>query len=137
MDVSNDTSYQLIPALAAGINLVIIICMFWDICVIQFNPAVTIALGFAGIIRKSLIIPNIMAQCLGAVLAAFFASLLRKEPVGMITLTDDHDIYAVFWAEFFFTFMMTFVAVAALLDPDYTHPLTPLIIGLTVTQVIY
>ena len=61
MDVSDDPSYQLIPALAAGINLVIIICMFWDICVIQFNPAVTIALGLTGIIRKSLIIPNIIA----------------------------------------------------------------------------
>jgi len=27
----------LAPALAAGINLVIIICMFWDICVIQLG----------------------------------------------------------------------------------------------------
>ena len=31
-------SYQLLPALSAGIALIIIITIFWDICVIQFNP---------------------------------------------------------------------------------------------------
>ena len=31
-------SNQLLPALSAGIALIIIITVFWDICVIQFNP---------------------------------------------------------------------------------------------------
>ena len=31
-------SYQFLPAFSAGLALVIIITMFWDICVIQFNP---------------------------------------------------------------------------------------------------
>ena len=52
----------------------------------------------------------------------------------MLPLTDDSNLNAVFWAEFFFSFMMTFVAVMAILDPDFHHPLTPLVIGLTVTQ---
>ena len=52
----------------------------------------------------------------------------------MIPLTENSDLQAVFWSEFFFTFMMTFVAVMAILDPEYKHPLTPVVIGLTVTQ---
>ena len=114
----------------------IIICMFWDICVIQFNPCVTFALVFAGVIPVRLLIPNVLAQMGGAALAAWFAALMRGYPVGMIPITDDSDLHAIFWAEFFFSFMMTFVAVMAILDPDYNHPLTPLVIGLTVTQVL-
>ena len=49
----------------------------------------------------------------------FRAFLLRGYPVGMIPLTDESDLNAVFWAEFFFSFMMTFVAVMAILDPQY------------------
>ena len=81
----------LVPALAAGINLVIIICMFWDICVIQFNPCVTFALVFAGVIPYRLLIPNVLSQMGGAALAAYFASLLRGHPVGMIPITDDRN----------------------------------------------
>ena len=39
--------YQLLPALSAGIALIIIITIFWDICIIQFNPSVTISLVLA------------------------------------------------------------------------------------------
>lgn len=109
--------------------------MFWDICKIQFNPAVTVAFSVAGIIKKRQIIPNIIAQCMGSILAAYLASLLRQQPVGMMTMHDSNNLMAVFWAEFFFTFMMTLVVVASLMDPDFHHALTPLVIGLTVTQV--
>ena len=124
-------------ALVAGFNLVIIICMFWDICVIQFNPCVTFALVFARVIPLRLLVPNVVAQMGGAALGAYIASLLRGYPVGMIPISDDSDLHAIFWAEFFFSFMMTFVAVMAILDPDFNHPLTPLIIGLTVTQGVF
>ena len=39
--------YQLLPALSAGIALIIIITIFWDICIIQFNPCVTVSLVLA------------------------------------------------------------------------------------------
>ena len=52
----------LAPALAAGINLIIIICMFWDICIIQFNPCVTVALVFAQVIPWRLLVPNILGK---------------------------------------------------------------------------
>ena len=39
--------YQLLPALSAGIALIIIITIFWDICIIQFNPSVTVSLVLA------------------------------------------------------------------------------------------
>ena len=52
----------------------------------------------------------------------------------MFLTSANSNLHAIFWAEFFFSFMMTFVAVMAILDPDFHHPLTPLIIGLTVTQ---
>ena len=37
-DAEPHISYQFLPAFSAGLALVIIITMFWDICVIQFNP---------------------------------------------------------------------------------------------------
>ena len=124
----------LVFALAAGINLTIIITMFWDICIIQFNPCMTVAFVLAGVVPRRLLIPNIGAQLFGAYLAALFASLIRGEALGMIPITEESNINAVFWSEFFFTFMMAFVALAAVLDPAYQHSLTPLVIGLTVTQ---
>ena len=136
-ETANGSLDALIPALAAGINLVIIICMFWDICVIQFNPCVTAALVMAGIIPARLLIPNIISQMGGAALASYMAYWIRGYPVGMIPITDDSNLQAIFWSEFLFSFMMTFVAVMAILDPDFHHPLTPLIIGLTVTQVFF
>ena len=108
----------------------------------------TVALVVARVIPYRLLIPNIIAQLAGATLASYFdwfknrfswiqinpdavgikifnlfhqfeAFLLRGYPVGMIPLTDESDLNAVFWAEFFFSFMMTFVAVMAILDPQY------------------
>ena len=63
------------------------------------------------------------------------AQCLRGESVGMIPLTEESNLNAVFWAEFIFSFLMTIVALASLVDSDYYHPLTPVVIGLTVTQV--
>ena len=48
------------PAFSAGIALIIIITLFWDICVIQFNPAVTVSLVMAEILPFRLMIPNII-----------------------------------------------------------------------------
>ena len=74
---ADDISYQLMPALSAGIALIIIITIFWDICVIQFNPAVTVSLVLAEVLPFRLMIPNILAQLTGGTLAAWLASLLR------------------------------------------------------------
>ena len=60
------------PALSAGLALVIIITIFWDICVIQFNPSVTVSLVLAEIIPARLLFPNIVAQLLGATLGQWF-----------------------------------------------------------------
>ena len=50
----------MMPAFSAGIALIIIITLFWDICVIQFNPAVTVSLVMAEILPFRLMIPNII-----------------------------------------------------------------------------
>ena len=135
--ISSDPSWPLIPALAAGINLTIIITMFWDICIIQFNPCMTIAFCLSGPIPWRLCVPNIISQCLGAYLAALAASVLRGSPVGMIPISEESDLHAIFWAEFLFSFMMALVALMAVMDPSYSHSLTPLVVGLTVTQGVF
>ena len=135
--ISADPIWPLVPALAAGINLTIIITMFWDICVIQFNPCMTVAFCLSGSIPWRLCVPNIVSQCVGAYLAALAASVLRGIPVGMIPISDESDLHAIFWAEFLFSFMMALVALMAVLDPSYSHSLTPLVVGLTVTQGVF
>ena len=77
----------LVFALAAGINLTIIITTLWDICIIQFNPCMTVAFCVAGAVPWRLFIPNIGAQLLGSALAAWFAALIRGIPVGAIPIT--------------------------------------------------
>ena len=79
----------MMPALSAGLALVIIITIFWDICVIQFNPSVTVSLVMAEIIPLRLLLPNIIAQLSGATLAAYLASTLRGYPVGAIPIAAD------------------------------------------------
>ena len=83
----------LVFALAAGINLTIIITMFWDICIIQFNPCMTVAFCVAGAVPWRLFIPNIGAQLLGSALAAWFAALIRGIPVGAIPITGKNTRY--------------------------------------------
>merc|ERR1712048_740351 len=136
-EIEDDRSHALRIALAAGTNLTIIITMFWDICVIQFNPCITFAFAISGVISRQLLIPNIIAQCIGSTIAAYMAQAMRGMPVGSIPINDESDIMAIFWAEFSFTFIMTLVALASLVDSDYYHPLTPLVIGLTVTQGVF
>ena len=74
----------MMPALSAGLALVIIITIFWDICVIQFNPSVTVSLVLAEIIPARLLLPNIAAQLLGATLGECFffkvQSTIRVHP---------------------------------------------------------
>lgn len=69
--------YQMMPALSAGLALVIIITIFWDICVIQFNPSVTVSLVMAEIIPVRLLFPNIIAQLLGATLGELLYLLFK------------------------------------------------------------
>ena len=49
-DMELNGMYQLLPALSAGIALIIIITIFWDICIIQFNPCVTVSLVLAEVL---------------------------------------------------------------------------------------
>ena len=79
-------------------------------------------------------IPNILAQLAGGTLASFVAARLRGSPVGMIPISKDADIGAIFTAEVLFTFAMNFATIAAVLDDKYTHSLTPYVIGMTVFQ---
>ena len=113
----------------------IIITIFWDICVIQFNPSVTVSLVMAEIIPLRLMIPNILAQCAGATLAAYLAKVMRGYPVivstlvvlkifysvgncskvGAIPISEDADVGVILFAEVLFTFAMNFATVLALL----------------------
>ena len=52
--------------------LILFFPRFWDICIIQFNPCVTVALVVARVIPYRLLIPNIIAQLAGATLASYF-----------------------------------------------------------------
>ena len=76
-ELNQSGMYQLLPALSAGIALTIIITIFWDICIIQFNPSVTISLVLAESIPAKLLVPNILAQLAGGTLASFLAAQLR------------------------------------------------------------
>ena len=60
--------------------------------------------------------------------------MLFRYPVGMIPISPEASISGIFAAEVFFTFAMNFATIAAVLDGQYTHSLTPYVIGMTVFQ---
>ena len=67
----------LVPSVAVGMAATAIIIAFWDICLIQFNPAVTIILVIGEALPLRHLLPNIISQLSGALSGALAAYYIR------------------------------------------------------------
>lgn len=68
--------YLLLWTITAGLALVIIITIFWDICVIQFNPSVTVSLVMAEIIPLRYSSPDKKANFTNDIIDLWFQTYL-------------------------------------------------------------
>ncbi|CAK8675622.1 unnamed protein product [Clavelina lepadiformis] len=124
----------LMPAFQAGFAVWMFIVLFWKICIINFNPAISTGLLITGVLSPWLYIPYIIMQCLGSVLGAVIAQAIKGDEPGPFLIADDANIAAIFCCEVMITGTMVFFTNVMVVDKTYDQATGPLAIGITVFQ---
>jgi len=99
-------STGVIPPLAIGAGLMVMIYAGGHISGAHFNPAVTLAVFLRGRCPAKDVVPYMVAQVLGSLSAAAVASFLRPDFVATAIHADFPRVAA---AEFFYTFALAYV----------------------------
>ncbi|MCH2135491.1 MAG: aquaporin family protein [Phycisphaerales bacterium] len=105
MVVIQAADLSIVAPLAIGFTLTALVYAFGPISGAHFNPAVTLGLYFAGRHPKSQVAPYLVAECVGALLAAFVALYLRGQAQEMVS----PEPAAGFVAEGIWTFLLVCV----------------------------
>ena len=104
--LSGTTGSGIIPPLAIGSALMVMIYAGGHLSGAHYNPAVTLAVAIRGRLPKSEVVPYWVAQILGALLAAGVATYLAGSPP---TAKPPADMLKALLAEFLFTFALAYV----------------------------
>ena len=132
-------------ALAFGLTVLTMAFAIGPISGCHLNPAVTIGLGVSGRFDKKGIVPYILAQCIGAILAAVLLYvILTAKPSAIVGgfaangygehSPDGYGILGAIVAEIVLTFMFVFVILGATAKNASTK-FAPIAIGLCLTLV--
>ena len=125
-------------ALAHGFTILVFVAAFGDISGAHFNPAVTIGLATAGAFPSRRVVPFLIAQLAGAIVAAWALLLAFGGPVGNLgeTVVDTQRITYV--GGFLFEAVGTGFLVNTVVHTTVRgrNTLAPLAIGMTVTLCI-
>nr|XP_002128950.1 aquaporin-like [Ciona intestinalis] len=124
----------LVPAMQAGFAVWMLIVGFFKICVVHFNPAISVGFLVSGDLSFKLFLPYVIMQCMGAIFAAFIAQTLRGEMLVPFYISDDANIPAIFFCEVITTGIIIFYTLAMVVDKSYDQATGPLAIGMTVFQ---
>jgi aquaporin Z len=108
--LSSDAARGILPPLAIGSALMVMVYAGGHISGGHYNPAVTLAATVRGRHPATEVIPYWIAQILGALLAAFVAIFLTG---GATTAPTPPDVAKAFTAEFLFTFALAYVVLNA------------------------
>lgn len=125
-------------AFAHGLTILVFAAAFADISGAHFNPAVTVGLATAGTFPARRVVPYLLAQLAGAVVAAWTLLLAFGGPVASLgaTLVDTQRI--TYRGAFMFEAVGTCFLVSAVLHTVVRchSRLAPVAIGMTVTLCI-
>jgi MIP family channel proteins len=133
-------------ALAHGLAIGLMVAAAGHISGGHYNPAVTIALFIGGKIGALKSVAYIIAQLLGATIAALILKQIfddsvadMKSAIPAVNLAKDQDGIIVgranaFWVEVITTFFLVYVIHGVAVDPRGAHAIAPLAIGLTITM---
>lgn len=120
-----------IPPLAIGAALMVMIFAGGHISGAHYNPAVTLAVLIRGRLKAVDALPYMIAQVLGAVVAALLVTNYLRHGIP-VTPVDPSRIHAMV-AEFLFTFALVYVVLnAATADGTSGNSFYGLAIGMTV-----
>ncbi|XP_016139670.1 aquaporin-8-like [Sinocyclocheilus grahami] len=128
------------PALAHGLALAIAIAIFGEISGGHFNPAVSVCVYLIGGMELMLLVPYVLSQMLGGVIAASLAkAVTTNEAFGNATgaafdaVQYSHGIGSATLAEMIMTLFLTMVVSMGAVNVRTRSHLAPFCIGLTVT----
>ncbi|XP_030630059.1 aquaporin-8a.1 [Chanos chanos] len=128
------------PALAHGLALGIAITVFGEISGAHFNPAVSVCVYLVGGMELMLLVPYIVAQLAGGLIAAGLAKLVSSNVAFEIatgaaftTVKSNSEIGMATVAEMIMTLFLTMVVSMGAVNGRTRTPLVPFCIGLTVT----
>ena len=119
-----------IPPLAIGAALMVMIFAGGHISGGHYNPAVTLGVLIRGKVKAADVVPYIVVQILGAVVAATVVKFLRA---GIVVVPATPKVGPAFVAEFLFTFALIYVVLnAATAEGTSGNSFYGLAIGMTV-----
>ena len=119
-----------IPPLAIGAALMVMIFAGGHISGAHYNPAVTLGVLIRGKVKAADVVPYIIVQILGAVVAATVVKFLRA---GIVVVPATPKVGPAFVAEFLFTFALVYVVLnAATAEGTSGNSFYGLAIGMTV-----
>lgn len=128
------------PALAHGLALAIAIAIFGEISGGHFNPAVSVCVYLIGGMEVILLVPYIISQMLGGVIAASLAKAVTTNDAfsnatgaAFDAIQSSHGIGAATMAEMIMTLFLTIVVSMGAVNGRTKSQLAPFCIGLTVT----
>jgi len=99
-----------IPPLAIGAALMVMIFAGGHISGGHYNPAVTLGVLIRGKVKAADVVPYIVVQILGAIVAATVVKFLRA---GIVVVPATPKVGPAFVAEFLFTFALIYVVLNA------------------------
>ncbi|XP_051771425.1 aquaporin-8a.1 [Ctenopharyngodon idella] len=128
------------PALAHGLALAIVIAILGEISGGHFNPAVSVCVYLIGGMELILLVPYVLSQMLGGVIAAGLAkAVTTNEAFGNATgaafnaIQSAHGTGSATMAEMIMTLFLTMVVSMGAVNGRTRSHLAPFCIGLTVT----
>jgi len=130
-------------ALAHGLAIGLLVAAAGHISGGVYNPALTCGLAIARKLKPILVVPYIVAQLLGATLAAvclkgiFPSAAIDKVGLGVPAIGKGFGTGGAFLAEVIMTFFLMFVVFGTAVDERGPRAIAALAIGLTITMDIF
>ncbi len=119
-------------ALAFGLVVAMVVSAFGGISGAHVNPAVTIAFWSTGRFERRDVLPYVVAQCAGAVGAAFVLRWLLGAVGGLGATVPALSLGRAFAVEAGYSAILAFVIFAVATDPRVPRSVPPFAIGATV-----
>lgn len=118
---------------AFGLGLAVSIAMVGNISGGHLNPAVSIALSFAGLMPIPKMIMYVVAQCCGASAGAYFVQVITPGPLlGFNAVSPGITVANAFFAEVLLTCVLVMTVFKTAVDGDMDSGFAPTLIGFSV-----
>ncbi|KAF5752290.1 putative aquaporin NIP7-1 [Tripterygium wilfordii] len=119
-------------AATAGLTVVVVVFCIGQISGAHINPAVTLALAIFCNFPWSMVIPYIVAQIIGSVLATFIGKSVYGISTELMATRPLHGCGSAFWVELISTFIVMFLAASVTYEIKSVGHLSGIVVGMAI-----